>query len=429
MPVTPWYENWPVLVQLWQVGTKNPGDELSFADPGRSLSAEWRRNGITALTVTEGVSLSVVDERRGLVRIVLSKEQWRSLNPETVYTVHIFAYGVEQGSFLFNSGLPKAGSKRLGAEVYASPREILELIGLIPGADVQTTVDLSPAGWALNDQGYWVAEFVEDQKFYGLWIDDKQAVEVKQYEDLALVESRAWWRSRNLDNTWTIYVNCAEDLGRSHVETAFSVYVLRSLAEATAEIERRAGRVFSLHRHYREVYNVQRRQDQLFPRNCPVHVDDYFRVDCFSRSRKLVSRYDETDTTDQGGDRLHVEAETGITTLLTSFWDWQDWTDDPMAWSGIQGQSFFSPGKNSLEITYTSGYDSIPTDLAEACANLAAIRQLRYWNQLLTQGTSGLSIGCLNINFGQSFLQFAPQWQQEANSIIDSYTSVSLSIW
>ncbi len=65
MPVTPWYENWPVLVQLWQVGTKNPGDELSFADPGRSLSAEWRRNGITALTVTEGASLSVVDERRG----------------------------------------------------------------------------------------------------------------------------------------------------------------------------------------------------------------------------------------------------------------------------------------------------------------------------------------------------------------------------
>jgi hypothetical protein len=83
---------------------------------------------------------------------------------------------------------------------------------------------------------------------------------------------------------------------------------------------------------------------------------------------------------------------------------------------------------NNVELTYTAGWDKIPTDIAEAIANMAAVRQAIFWQQALTQGMQALSIGCVNLNFGQLFTQFSPSWQLSANLILDSYARLDLDI-
>jgi hypothetical protein len=59
---------------------------------------------------------------------------------------------------------------------------------------------------------------------------------------------------------------------------------------------------------------------------------------------------------------------------------------------------------------------------------MAAVRQAIFWQQALTQGMQALSIGCVNLNFGQLFTQFSPSWQLSANLILDSYARLDLDI-
>lgn len=435
----PWLDNWPLDYQLWAYAdSREPGDELDLSQPtmqvglevrARAVTVQWRNPAGTVVyansEATLGSLVSLPYPKRGIVRIVPHGALWDALAPDGVYTLEVIAYGVLYHSELFNAGIPTAGDRCLnGLLLYAAPREILELLGTVPGASVQIAVPLN-LQWAKDDRGYWVATLPEGQVLFGFWVDDSFAPEVP-YTDLALKYTRAYARIGD-----TLYYNGFEDLSKAYIETAYSRYVLRCIEEATAEAERRTGRKFGLWRYTREPYNGLRRSRQLYLRQRPVVVDPFFRIDALSHGRTAFRRYTETDFDPRNArynsaQLLHAEPDTGIVTINQNAWDW-----GYTAAADIDVGSFAAlpPGQNNIEITYTAGYEKkIPTDIAEAVANIAAVRQAIFWQQALTQGMSGLSIGCVNLNFGELFTKYSPSWQLGANSIFDAYTRFDLEI-
>lgn len=425
--IAPWLDNWPIYRQLWD-GQPGPGNELDLVPTGRNLSVQLRdpdgEVAIASSEVQHDAIISVANQQRGLIKIVIRGDRWNALRNDLTYTVEILAYGFLYDSFSLSTALPEPGKQLLnGVEVYGAPREILELLGRIPGASVETLVNLSE-GWALNGQGYWARDVEAGYRPYGLWVNDLHVRQVP-YEQLALDGDRAFAQVGD-----RLFFK-GEDLTYAYVESAYNVYVLRSLQEATSEIDRKTGTSFSRARIMRELHRGTYRKKQLAIRRSPITVDDYFRVDCYSPSRTLVRRYQEQSTFSPGSNdystnRLLVDGETGVIHITESFWDWSDWGSEIVGVSGLRGLNFFTPGEASLEVTYTGGPMKPPVDIAEACANLAAIRQGIFWQQALSQGMQGLSIGCLNLNFGQMMQQWFPGWQQGADTIIGGYQNIEI---
>lgn len=434
--IAPWLDNWGIQRQLWNPGAKAPGNELALVPTNRNLTVQWRDvTNTIVLAFNEfqlGTPIKILNASRGVVEIALTGDQWNVLKEGETYTCEILAYGYLYDSFLFNMDLPATGQENLsGVEVYGAPREILELLSEIPGASVSVGVDLS-AGWVLNAQGYWTRTIDKTRKTYGLWINDLHARQVP-YELLALGSDRQFARVSG-STTDTLYYKGKEPLNSltepMYVETAFNRYVLRCLEEATTELERGTGTFFNRQRVYREVHRGKYRQNQVSLRARPVEVDRYFRLDCYNRSRTLVRRYTEDSVfsgksnAPNNSTTLFVEGETGIVTLTDSFWDWASWGSD-VDGLGLRGLASFTPGDVSLELTYTGGYDYIPTDISEAVGNMAAIRQLIYWERAMSQGLQGINIGCVKMDFPDS-KRYQEPWQQSANAIIDSYRRVEI---
>lgn len=435
----PWQENWPIDIQLWQGSSRNPGDELDLSNPeDRLVTVRWRDLGSNELVLvsTELDPHPLVRIRppatRGVVRVVLSRRQdWAVFRSDRRYQLEVIAYGVLRYSGPFEVGFPEMGSTIVnGVQVYASPREILELLGRIPGAVVETCLDLS-TGWSRNSLGYWVRTLPPETTLYGLWIDDVSATPVP-YEQLALTY-RGYSRVVQ-GGTHYLFYNGPEVLNDParpvYVETAFNRYVLRCLEEATAEFERRTGRFFNQRRIYREPHRGLYRQQQIAVLHPPVRVDEYFRLDAFTRTRTTWRRYTEEDLLPENrfyneAAALHLHPQTGILTLSQNFWDWGDWRSD-VAMFGVDNLAYLPKGENNIEITYTGGYEKPPADVAEAVANMAAIRQGIFWQQAITQGMQGISIGCVSLNFGQMFGQWFPNWQSAADRIIEAYQRVDL---
>jgi len=438
----PWLDNWPIDMQLWAYSdSRDPGDELDLTQPTktvgledrpRALTVQWRDStGAVIYASSEDSANSLVSmpyPQRGVVRVVPTGALWDTLDPTGRYTLEVIAYGVLWHSEPFTVGIPPAKETCLnGMLLYAGPREVLELLGTVPGASLEMAVPLN-LDWELNAQGYWEAPLLADQVMFGLWLDDAYAPQVP-YADLALGSTRAWARLGD-----TLYYKGFEDPRQVYVETAYSRYVLRCIEEATAEAERRTGRKFGLWRYQRETYNGLRRQRQLHLRQRPLLVDEFFRIDALSYSRSLFRRYTEADLAQDnllrdGRQLVHAEADTGIITINQNAWDFWDWGYAMGADIGVGSFATLPPGQNNIEITYTAGHaKKIPTDIAEAVANMAAVRQAIFWQQALTQGMSGLSIGCVNLNFGELFTKYSPSWQLSANLILDSYTRLDLDI-
>jgi hypothetical protein len=444
MPVTygtsfeyPWLDNWPIDIQLWANSNRGPGDELDLTPATitvlgvsvpRALTVRWR-DGNNAIAVSSTTVISIRHAKRGVVRVVPDQSIWDKIKLDQGYTLEVVAYGTLQHSEPFTTATPPAATSYCvnGALVYAAPREVLEVLGSVPGASVQIAVPLVGLDWELNALGYWEAELADDQVLYGLWVDDQHAAQV-DYKDLATRYERSWARVGN-----TLYYNGPENLATTYVETAYSRYVLRCLEEATAEGERRTGRRFAKWRYIRQAYNGLNRQRQVHLRERPFVADEFFKIDALSYSRTLFRRYTEKDfdplnIRSSGAQLLHGDAETGVITINQNIWDYWDWGFAVGADIGIGTFATLPPGLNNVELTYTAGFDKIPTDIAEAIANMAAVRQAIFWQQALTQGMQALSIGCVNLNFGQLFTQFSPSWQLSANLILDSYARLDLDI-
>jgi hypothetical protein len=429
----PWLDNWPIYRQLWQFSsTRNPGEELDLSVTlNRALTAQWRDSeGDVVFASVETATaplISISQAKRGVVVIKPTGALWDTLKQGEVYSLEVIAYGVLHSATEFRIALPQPTEECLnGMSVYGSPRQILELLGMIPGASVQVTRTLAPE-WVLDARGYWTADTNEIGTLFGFWIDDHFVPRV-DYKDLALGSTRAFAIAGS-----TFYYKGPELLPDRHCETAFSRYVLRCLEEATAEVERRTGRKFGLWRYYREVHRGLARQRQIKTRQWPLVVDEFFRMDTLTYSRSLFRRYTEDNFTPDGiyggNQLLHADAPTGVITVNPNAWDFWDFG---YAVGGQIPEGLFAgigKGENNVEITYTAGNAKvIPTDVDEACSNLAAVRQGIFWQQALTQGMQGISIGCVNMNFGSLFAQYTPQWQGSAYQICDAYTRHDIEV-
>ena len=421
----PFLDNWPVYRQLWNTLDCNPGDEVDLSsDLGRNLTAVLKDgSGAIAATYGEGSGIEVTEPAtRGVVRLQIT--DWLGLSSTENYTVEISAYSNLYERFSLFTGVPTGQVNLNGVEVYGSPREILEVVGQIPGADVRT-LNLVTGGWAKDARRYWVQSFDPANEFYGLWIDDKHARQVS-YKELAIASERCWALVRGTPQN-TIFYKGDEDLTYAYVETAFSRYVLRSLEEATAEIERKTGRFFNRQRVFMELHNGTYRQVQISLRQYPVDVDEFFRIDLLGRNHSVWKRYTET-ASDLADPRVHVESETGIITLVEDFWSWGGYGNYDYGFVGRPysvGQTL--PGLANIRVTFTAGFENPPTDLAEACANLAAIRQIIFWSQRNTQGLSSINIGCVSMNFAEAYSKWIPAWQSGADQIIDAYRNYSIT--
>lgn len=424
---SPWLDNWSFQRQLWRSSNRTSGNELKLIPSGRFLTVQWRDPHTDTIVLAANEfefesPIRVVEADRGVVEVALSGSRWNQLRQDRTYQCEIIAYGYLYDSFDFAPTLPNSGRELLnGVEVYGSPRKVLGLIGRIPGAEVEISVDLS-SGWAKNPQGYWVRSIPKDRQVYGLWINDLHARQVP-YEMLGTGCDRQWSRIEG-DAEDTLYYKGPEILTGSFVETAFSWQVLLNLKEATAEIDRYTGQFFNKQRIYRETHRGTYRQAQMSARIRPVIVDQFFRLDCYSHSRNLVRRYTETDI--QVNQSLHVEGSTAIITLTQNFWDWADWSNDVAGVGLFRGSVYLTPGENNLELTYTAGYERTPTDISEAAASLAAAKQAVFWSQAITQGMAGISIGCVNMNFGDMFGKWLPIWEQNASSVLGAYQFIEI---
>lgn len=429
----PFLDNYPIARQLWMSAVRNPGNELKLLVPtNRNLTVRFRDTLNTiVLTSSELLStpmIAIANGDRGVVVVTVAGNAWTVLKQGAVYTCEILAYGVLVDSFQFSDSLPNPHEELLsGCEIYASPRLLYELVGSLPGAQVETFTALN-GGWTKNTEGYWIRFVDASVQLYGLWVDDQHARQV-DYADLALGCDRQWARVGD-----TIYYKGPEVLSGSsypvHIETAFNHRTWGHLKDATAEIDRRTGRKFAKTRYFREAHRGLYSSTQITLRNKPTVVDDFFRLDAFSRTRSLIRRYTEDSlsaqedlplyaTADPEVGRLNLNAETGVITLSQGFFDWTDWGGT----LNFRGMSTFPSGDVALEATYTAGYDRIPNDIQSACADLAAIKQLLFWQMAMSQGSNSISIGCVSMSFSNSN-QYTDPWKQAADEIIGSYQNI-----
>lgn len=425
MEVLPFLDNWAFQRQLWNAGQRVPGAELNLVPTGRSLTVQWRNSlNQVVLAFTEfqtGTPIRIVNQARGIVEVSLTGDGWNQFRDGEVYTCEIIAYGFLYDAFAFSTALPPPGEELLnGVVFYGSPRMIREILGRVPGTEVDLNIDLS-GGWSLDARGYWTKSIPKTTALNGFWVDDIHAQTV-DYRVLA-TSGRAIARVVG-QTTDTLYYLGPEDLGTAYCETAANTYVQRCIQQATAEVERKTGTFFSQKRLIRDTYRMKYESRQLFARHRPVTVNQFFRIDCYAFSRRtIIRRYTERNVTGTAstGPVLHVESPTGIITLNFDFFDWLDWGTGTLGLPGLKGVGYFPAGEHNLEFTYQAGHPVPPPDISEATALLAAIKQAVFFQQSITQGLPSLNLGCVNINFGEMFKQWFPIWQQQIDSIIGSY--------
>ncbi|MBT9316300.1 hypothetical protein [Leptothoe spongobia] len=428
-----WWAGYPVDYQLWQDTSHSPGSEVSLvATLARNLTLTVRSATTTIQAWTEADAdfpAVITVPERGLVQVSLPNDMWLGLSQAEPYWLDISAYGQLRLSQQLRLSLPESGSQIVnGVGQYGSPRQVLEVIGQIPGASTRISVDISN-GWTQNEQGYWTRTFSTHQPIFGLWVNDRHSLKV-DYADLAT--THRGHAIAESSGSYEVFYNGPEELGAfdTFVETAFSIYVWRCLKEATAEIDRKTGRFFNQRLMVRDPYRGRYRQHQLIPKVSPITADNRFRLDTYSRSYTLVRRYTQEDLVQNAGgpasvhQRIHLEPKTGMITVAEAFWDWFDHGFRLGLDDGIGALGRMPQGEWNLELTYTGGYEKTPVDIDEGCANLAAIRQAIFWQQALTQGMSAISIGCTNLNFGDMTSRWFPSWQAGADAAIAAHQSI-----
>lgn len=146
-----------------------------------------------------------------------------------------------------------------------------------------------------------------------------------------------------------------ELLGIPDSDTSKDNLIKRKINQATEMIERYTGRRFKETTYTEEEYDATN-TDQLILRQRPVTA---------------VSGFGARDTSLNDSDWSDIDSDLFFSSLPNN--------------SGVIDANFGLTGHwNRYRITYTAGYSTIPADLAEACAQLAAF--------LVDNGTSGTNV-------------------------------------
>lgn len=420
-------ENYPIELQLWMTQSKVPGNEVDFSNPtNRNLTIDIMDGNLVVHTASENDAKSIITidaAARGVISLRLNALAWNKLKPNTQYMVRVKAYAATWGLQPLKVGAPSPGLVSVnGLKWYCAPSNILEILGAIPGAVTETMVNLS-ARWSAskNPQGYWTLALNAGERLWDLWVDRLHVQEV-DYADLGTGATRAWAKVGS-----TIYYKGPERIGDVPVETAFSMMVRDQIRYATEEVEEGTGRHFGLRRAYREVQNGMFNDRQIFTREYPVIVDEWFRVDAFGSGRHISRRFTESDVSSypnqESRDNLHVDGDTGGISLNATLFDFGvDFAGQGWDGEGWFGEGRIPQGRNNVEITYTFGNAKLPGLVQEAAAKLAAMRLLNYWERSMAQGLEGPSLGCVNLKFADSKPYFE-RWKSEAEQAIEHLRS------
>jgi hypothetical protein len=145
-----------------------------------------------------------------------------------------------------------------------------------------------------------------------------------------------------LDYALTTVADVKETLGIASGDNSKNNLIIRKINQATQMIEGYCQRRFK-QTNYVEYYSGGG-GDQLLLRNCPVITSEPFSV----QARATVRNNDDFNTV--GTDLYFIDENAGIINAIASFYGrWDEY-----------------------KVTYTAGFATIPDDIAEACATLAA---------------------------------------------------------
>lgn len=172
-----------------------------------------------------------------------------------------------------------------------------------------------------------------------------------------------------LSYTLTSVSDVKESLGISSSITTYDNLIIRKINQATRAIEAYCGRRFAQTTYTDEVYAATN-TDQLILRNRPIVGTPTLSI----RNSSLNDNNFETIE----ADLIFADANSGVLDL-----------------------DFVAVGRwGRYKVTYTAGYSTIPEDLAEACASLAAY----YFNN-----ASGKQVGSSSMKEGQREIQYGKQ--------------------
>ncbi len=161
-----------------------------------------------------------------------------------------------------------------------------------------------------------------------------------------------------------------ESLGIASSVTTYDNLIIRKINQATAVIESYCDRRFKSTTYTQEVYNATN-TDQLVLKQRPVITSETFTLE--ARDTYL----NEASTTTIESNLYYIDANAGVLNLV-----------------------FRNIGRwGRYLVTYTAGYATIPDDLAEACASLAAyyVNNADAFSVNVTQKKEGQR----QVNYGQ----------------------------
>lgn len=186
-----------------------------------------------------------------------------------------------------------------------------------------------------------------------------------------------------LDYALTTVADVKETLGIASSVTTYDNLITRKINQATEMIEGYCGRRFKA-ADYTEYYDGSG-IDQLLLRNRPINT-------LTSLGYRNTSQNDD-DFSAVNSDDFYIDNNAGVLEALSSFWGRYD------RW----------------KVVYNAGYTTIPSDLAEACASLAAYLYSNDGSQVA--GVTQKKEGTREIHYGNSKVQWGSD-PISANNII-----------
>ncbi len=195
------------------------------------------------------------------------------------------------------------------------------------------------------------------------------------------------------DNALTNLADVKESLGIAGSDHSYDNLIIRKINQVSNQIERYCDRKFKKAIYTDELYNGQG-TTQLVLKQRPIDTNSPFTLS--SRNSAL----NDDSFTDIQSDWYYIKSDSGVVDLLLNLW-------------GSYGR---------WKVTYSAGYDTIPDDLAEAAAALAAYYTVNAEPGLI--GTQLVKEGSREIRYANTTINFMTLMQNlGVDAIINSYAN------